>query len=437
MLNHEQKIQRIIKLLKERTSTQPLSLKKKSVSHEVPKLKDKRHLDEKLDVSDLNEIIHIDVDNKTCTAEPGITYFDLVQATLKHNLVPIVVPELKTITIGGAVAGCSIESMSYRYGGFHDTCLELEVITAQGDVLVCTPENENKLLFQMVHGTFGTLGIISKLKFKLIAAKPFVHVKYEKYTALEDYKSAIWRHYREQDIDFMDGIIHSPTKYVLSVGNFVDQAPYTHDYYWMRIYYLSTKKRKEDYLKTSDYFFRYDKGVTNVSPKSFLGRLFFGKIYNSTNTLKFVELFRKFIPAKVIPITVDTFIPFSKVNNFMEWYGKEVNHFPLWCVPYKLMHNYEWISSEFIEKNQDQLFLDLAIYGMEKRGNKNYYRLIEEKLMEIGGIKTLISDNYYSETEFWKIWNRENYLKIKEKTDPNNIFRNLYTKMCRVARGIN
>ena len=48
--------------------------------------------------------------------------------------------------------GCSIESMSYRYGGFHDTCLEYEVVTARGDVLTCRPDNEHALVFQMVHG---------------------------------------------------------------------------------------------------------------------------------------------------------------------------------------------------------------------------------------------------------------------------------------------
>ncbi len=128
-------------------------------------------------------------------------------------------------------------------------------------------------------------------------------------------KSAIWGHYENKDVDFMDGIIHSPTEYVLSVANFVDEAPYTHNYDWMRIYYISTKK-KEDYLKTPDYFFRYNKGVTNVNPKSFLGRLFFGKLINSTRTLKLVEKFRRLISSDKIPITVDLFIPFSKVSNF-------------------------------------------------------------------------------------------------------------------------
>ncbi|MEI8174746.1 MAG: FAD-binding oxidoreductase, partial [bacterium] len=298
MLNHEQKVGKIVKILKERKSTNPVSFRKRAVSHQVPKIQDRTYQDEKIDLSDLNKIIEINEDTKTCIAEPGVTFVDLVKETLKYNLVPFTVPELKTITIGGAVAGASLESMSYKYGGFHDSCLEYEIITATGEILVCSPDNENKLIFQMVHGTFGTLGIISKLKFKLIPAKKFVHVTYEKYNNLGDYKKATLDHYENKDVDFMDGIIHSPSEYILSIGNFVDMAPYLHRYDWMKIYYLSTKKRKEDYLKTENYFFRYEKGVTNVSPKSFLGRLFFGKILDTTATLRFVEKFHSFIPSK-------------------------------------------------------------------------------------------------------------------------------------------
>jgi FAD/FMN-containing dehydrogenase len=433
---HNEKVARIAAQLKARKSKAPLSLKKRAVSHEVPKPDDKRHSDEKIDISDLDNILHIDPKARICIAEPGVTFIDLVTATLKHGLVPIVVPELKTITIGGAVAGCSIESMSYKHGGFHDTCLEYEVITAKGKILICTPDNENKLLFQMLHGAFGTLGIISRLKFKLIPAKPYVKVTYEIYGSLKDYNSAIWKHYTKKDVDFMDGIIHSPTECVLSVANFVSKAPYTHSYDWMRVYYKSTKTRKEDYMKTADYFFRYNQGVINVRPKSFLGRLFFGKFIDSTRVLGLIERFRRFIPAHTIPVTVDVFIPFSKVSEFFKWYGREVNFFPLWCVPYKRAHEYEWLSKEFLKKTKDELFLDLAIYGLPKHNNKNYYKIMEDELTAIGGLKTLISGNYYTESDFWKTWNKENYFKAKKIADPDNIFRNLYDKTCRASRGL-
>ncbi len=436
MLTHEQKIIKVSQIFKNRKGNSPVSFKKKSVSHQVPKTNDKTYDDEKIDLSDLNQIIEINKDEQTCTAEPGVTFFDLVEETLKYNLVPFTVPELKTITIGGAVAGASLESMSYKYGGFHDSCLEYEIITAKGDILICTPDNENKLIFQMIHGTFGTLGVISKLKFKLIPAKKFVKVIYEKYDNLESYKEATWKHYSDKDFDFMDGIIHSPSLYVLSMGNFIDEAPYTNRYDWMKIYYLSTNKRKEDYMKTSHYFFRYEKGVTNVSPRSFIGRLIFGKFLDTTKTLRFVEKFHSLIPPSKIPITIDLFIPFSRLNEFFDWYKKEINHFPLWYVPYKIVRHYEWINNELFNKNKDELFLDIAIYGMERKDDKNYYKMMEDELTKIGGIKTLISNNYYSEEEFWKTWNKPNYDEVKSITDPNNIFRNLYTKMCKTTQGL-
>lgn len=437
MPTHDQKIARIADQLKRRTSTKPVSLRKKAVSHEVPKLGDMRRLDEKIDISDLDEVLVVDAERRLCVAEPGVTFVDLVTATMRHGLVPIVVPELKTITIGGAVAGCSIESMSYKYGGFHDTCVEYEVITAKGDVLRCTPDNENALVFQMVHGTFGTLGIITKLTFRLVPSKPYVKVTYEKHGDIEAYKAAIWKHFKERDVDFMDGIIHSPTELVLSVANFVDTAPYTHRYDWMRIYYLSTKERKEDYLRTQDYFFRYDKGVTNVTPRSFLGRLFLGKFVDSNTVLRIADRFRRFLKPHMIPVTLDTFIPFSKVTEFMAWYRTEVDFFPLWCVPYKRVRAYEWIDDDFAKKSQDdELFLDLAIYGLRRNDGRNYYKLIEGELKEVGAIKTLITPNYYSEDDFWKIWNKGNYDKVKRITDPDNIFRDLYAKTCRATMGI-
>jgi FAD/FMN-containing dehydrogenase len=435
-LTHAAKVKRIARELREWRGTQPVSLKKKAPPHQVPKGGDLRRRDEKIDISELDQILLIDPKRRICVAEPGVTFIDLVNATLEHGLVPIIVPEFKKITIGGAVSGCSIESMSFKYGGFHDTSLEYEIITGDGNVITARPEGENALTFQMMHGAFGTLGIVSKLVFKLIPGKRFVQMTYRKFSRIEDYVAEIRERTAQQDFDFMDGMIHSPTELVLSLGKFVDKAPYTTSYEWMNVYYLSTRQRTEDYLTTLEYYFRYDRGVTNVFPKSFLGRLFFGKLGGSTRTLALAEKLPWLLDDKKPTITLDVFIPARRAPEFLSWYQAEFGFFPLWCVPYKRVHDYEWLDKSFYDNLKDDLFLDLAIYGMKQTGEKNYHRIMEEKLREIGGVKTLIAHNYYPEDEFWQIWNKENYDAVKAVTDPRNRFRNLYSKTCRAVMGL-
>ena len=421
-LIHERRVQRVARQLREHRSGRPISLRKRAVAHQVPKAGDLRRRDEKIDISDLDAILYVDPLKQICVAEPGVTFVDLVAATLRYGLVPLVVPELKTITVGGAVSGCSIESMSFKVGGFHDTCLEYEVIDARGGVITCTPDD---LLFQMMHGSFGTLGILSKLTFRLTPAKRFVKVTYEHYRTLDEYRAAIVRHSERQDVDFMDGIIHSPRHYVLSVADFVDDAPYANRYGWSKAYYRSTAKRADDYLRTPDYFFRYDHGVTHVNP-----------LLGSSQALRAAEKLNWLLSREKPTIILDVFLPISKMPEFLDWYGREFGYFPLWCVPYRRPRDYEWVAPEVFARSPDELWVDLAIYGMKQRGERNYHKLMEDKLRELGGIKTLISHNYYTPDEFWATWNRENYQAVKALTDPDNIFRDLYTKTCKAAMGV-
>lgn len=71
MNRHDMKANRIATQLKTRNNTAPLSLKKKAVSHEVPKAGQKKEANEKLDISDLNEILEINTKHQYCISEPG------------------------------------------------------------------------------------------------------------------------------------------------------------------------------------------------------------------------------------------------------------------------------------------------------------------------------------------------------------------------------
>jgi FAD/FMN-containing dehydrogenase len=432
---HARKVERVVAQLRSHPGDRPLSIRKKAVSHFVPKRGDARRTDDKIDMRDLDEIIEIDPDARICIAEPGVTFADLVRATLRHGLVPMTVPELTTITVGGAVSGCSLESMSFMYGGFHDSCIEYEVLTTDGELLRCTPMNEHALVFEMMHGSFGTLGLLTKLVFRLVPAKPYVHVVYHRHRDLEGYREEILQHYRDRDVDFVDGMIHAPDHHVLNLGTFVDEAPYTHRYDWMRIYYRSTATRTEDYLATYDYYFRYDSGVTNVRPRNPIARLLFGKFLRSTQILRLAERLHRLLPADRPPVTVDLFVPFSTMPRFMDWYRRELAFYPLWVVPYRVARPYAWIADELRARMTDELFIDVAIYGMKQPPGRNIYAEIEQELREVDGIKTLISYNYYDEPTFWTIFNRRNYDAVKRITDAAHKLRDVYDHTCRATQG--
>src|SRR5918911_4193983 len=66
-----------------------------------------------LDVTGLTGVVSLDADSATADVQGMCTYEDLVAVTLPKGFMPYVVPQLRTITLGGAVTGLGIESTSF------------------------------------------------------------------------------------------------------------------------------------------------------------------------------------------------------------------------------------------------------------------------------------------------------------------------------------
>ncbi len=81
-----------------------------------------------LDVRDLTEVIEVDAAAGTVDTMAMATYDSLARACFAEGMVPAVVPQLKSITIGGAISGLGIESSSFKYGLSHETIEEMEVL---------------------------------------------------------------------------------------------------------------------------------------------------------------------------------------------------------------------------------------------------------------------------------------------------------------------
>ena len=183
-----------------------------------------------LDVSAFGHVLRVDPVRRTAWVGGMTTYEDLVDATLGHGLMPKVVPQLKTITLGGAVTGLGIESTSLRSGLPHESVTEMEILTGDGRVLRATADNEHADLFRGFPNSYGTLGYALSLTIELEPVQPFVHLRHFPFGSADACMDAIGQiaaegSFRGHRADFVDGTAFAPDELYLTVGAFSDVAP--------------------------------------------------------------------------------------------------------------------------------------------------------------------------------------------------------------------
>src|SRR5262245_53391209 len=188
-----------------------------------------------LDVSAFDEVVHVDPRARTADVQGMTTYENLVRATLPFGLMPAVVPQLKTITLGGAVTGLGIESSSFRHGLPHESVREMEILTGAGEVVTATRDNEHRDLFYGFPNSYGTLGYALRITIELEPVKPYVWLRHVRFddegecaAALADICSS--HSYDGAPVHFLDGTVFARGELYLTLGSFVDEAPYVSDY---------------------------------------------------------------------------------------------------------------------------------------------------------------------------------------------------------------
>ena len=216
-----------------------------------------------LDVAAFSRVIHVDPVARTAVVGGMTTYEDLCEATLPHQLMPLVVPQLKTITLGGAVTGLGIESSSLWHGLPHESVIEMQILTGDGRVVVATKDNEHSDLFYGFPNSYGTLGYSLALTIELMPVKPYVHLRHFAFNDPASCMAAIAEiaadgSYHGHQADFLDGVAFSGRELYLTVGAFSDKAPWLSDYTGQQVYYKSLRSTREDFLTVKNYIWRWD-----------------------------------------------------------------------------------------------------------------------------------------------------------------------------------
>lgn len=126
-----------------------------------------------LSMERFNKILHIDEQNLQVTVEPGVVTQTLQEAVLEKSLFYPPDPSSRgSCFIGGNVAENAGGARAVKYGVTKDYVLNLEVVLPTGEIIwtgANTLKNSTGYnLTQLMVGSEGTLGIITKIVMKLL-----------------------------------------------------------------------------------------------------------------------------------------------------------------------------------------------------------------------------------------------------------------------------
>jgi len=398
---------------------------------------------QRLDVGRFNHVLEVDAAAGWVDVEGMTPYDALVDATLAHGAVPAVVPQLRSITIGGAAAGVGIEASSFKFGLVHDTLLEIEVLLADGSVVLCTPDNEHRDLFFGFPNSYGTLGYALRLRARTVPVQRYVQLSHIHFSDA----AACFRELEtlcHGDADFIDGTVFGPGELVLTVGRWVDDAPYVSDYTYEHIYYRSLRTRDTDYLTTRDFVWRWDTdwfwcsknlGAQHALVRRLLGRerlnsRFYTRVMRWNSRWGLTRAFDRVAGQHRESVIQDVDIPIQHAAEFLEFFHRDIGILPLWLCPIHCRHPLGDFALYPIHSGTT--YVNFGFWDVVRRrqafAHGHHNRLVERKVQELGGIKSLYSDSYFPETEFWTAYGGQAYARLKQRYDPNGRFGDLYQK---------
>ncbi|KAF2202519.1 24-dehydrocholesterol reductase-like protein precursor [Delitschia confertaspora ATCC 74209] len=404
-----------------------------------------------VDVSPLSNVLEFDMQRKTVLVEPNVPMDALVDATLAKGLLPQVVMEFPNITVGGGFSGMSGESSSFRYSLFDHSIKSIELVLGNGTVIKASPEDANTSdLFFQCAGSCGSLGVVTLLEMQLMDAKPYVELTYIPVSSVSDSLKTLRRAEADPTVDYMDGIFSSSTSGVILIGRLRERPitgrnPQTFDKASDPWFYLhaeqilnNTKDQVVPYTESipiKSYLFRYDRGVFWASSRAFryfhmpLNRITRYLLDPLINTrIMFHALHKSRMAWR--GFIQDLAVPYSASQSLIEFTEERTGIWPLWICPVKLPPSGRR-SFAFGKRDMPEMLLNVGIWGFGPQNRHDAIQLnreFEAKVDKLGGVKVLYAHAYYTEDEFWGIYDEKGYQVLRRKYHAESL-PNVYDKI--------
>lgn len=396
-----------------------------------------------VDTSKLSHVLKVDIETRTALVEPNVPMDRLVEETMKYGLVPPVVMEFPGITVGGGYAGTSGESSSFKHGFFDRTINYVEMVLANGDVVTCS-DTDKPDLFHGAAGAVGTLGITTLVELQLQEAKKYVETTYYPVTSMAEATEKLQQLTLDPDVDYVDGILYSKTQGAIITGRLTDtpreNAPIQRfsdardPWFYLHVKDAITTSAEPttEAIPLAEYLFRYDRGGFWVGTSAFE---YFGMPFNKFTRWWLDDFLHTRMMYTALHasgqskryVVQDLALPYSTAAEFVNYTDQAFGIYPLWLCP---LRQSPWSTmhprSHEVEADGTTLkpMLNIGLWGNGPAQHDDFVNLnrgLEHKLRELGGMKWLYAHTYYSEEEFWAMFDRTWYDDLRQKYDATSL----------------
>ncbi|NML48274.1 FAD-binding oxidoreductase [Ramlibacter sp. G-1-2-2] len=352
-----------------------------------------------------------------CMDVEGCCSFDaLVAWALPRGVMPAVVPPLKKVTVGGAIAGVGVAATSFRQGLVHHAMRELEVRLPGGEVVTCTPDNAHRDLFFGFPNSHGCLGQAQRVRLATLPVRPFVHVRHGHYRDPQAFLAALAR-VCANDADFVDGMAFGTGEYVLSAARFADDVPWRSSYGVEPAYWQSLRERDEDYLATGDWLWRWD---TDWS--------WYSRQFGAQRSL-LRRVLGRWRGQHRESVVQDVDIPLARAGEFLGFLQRALGTAPIWVCP---VHGDRPGDRFPLYSLAQPLYVSFGFRDVpqvrEPQEAGGFDRLVEEEARRLGGIKALHAGSHFTPGEFDGAYGGGAYRALKARYDPQGRAPELYDK---------
>ncbi len=416
---------------------------------------------------DLSAILEVDRNRGVVRIEPFAKVGDVARHLDSMGLQLEATIEMKDATMGGLVMALGMTTHSHVCGLVHDTVTAYEIVTASGDWVRATADNEHADLFRALPWSHGTLGLLVALEMRVLPAPSHVRLVYRPFYSLDEYAAEYQRLATMDDPPhFIETLMFAKDRAVILEGHLATDAEVRAGNtpineigrYYKPLFYkhvesmleLGEGRRHEELIPTYDYLMRHDRSMC----------MCLAQILPSANDPWFRYTMGWMLPPNTTflkgtrpseerentirkQVWQEYAFPAERFAEMVAYVDEEFEIYPLLGYPCKVIDHGGMVRTPenrgqpFDGEPATTAFLDIGVYGFPKRvqeGEEQFpavtkVRRLEEKARRLGGFLHTYCDVFSTEDEFMQMFDHGLWREMRDAYGANGTFPTIYEKV--------